>query len=124
MIGKARALVGGLLGIKPILGVVDGEVVPVIGANVGPGVVGVCLSIPTMMSCSGLRRRILLEESAQVGRLRYLLAYGVKKGSSPMPATGRGSKFPVTAEALGPSVIGRIAPVYKTAAGAQPNSPW
>ncbi len=28
-IGKARALVGGLLGIKPILGVVDGEVVPV-----------------------------------------------------------------------------------------------
>jgi len=28
-IGKARALVGGLLGIKPILGVVDGEVAPV-----------------------------------------------------------------------------------------------
>ncbi|HEY7215910.1 MAG TPA: DegV family protein [Thermoanaerobaculia bacterium] len=28
-IGKARALVGNLLGIKPILGVVDGEVVPV-----------------------------------------------------------------------------------------------
>jgi DegV family protein with EDD domain len=28
-IGKARALLGGLLGIKPILGVVDGEVVPV-----------------------------------------------------------------------------------------------
>jgi DegV family protein with EDD domain len=28
-IGKARALVGGLLGIKPILGMVDGEVAPV-----------------------------------------------------------------------------------------------
>lgn len=28
-IGKARALVGGLLGIKPILGIIDGEVAPV-----------------------------------------------------------------------------------------------
>jgi DegV family protein with EDD domain len=28
-IGKARALVGGILGIKPILGVIDGEVAPV-----------------------------------------------------------------------------------------------
>ena len=28
-IGKARALLGGMLGIKPILGVIDGEVAPV-----------------------------------------------------------------------------------------------
>jgi len=28
-IGKARALLGGLLGIKPILGMVDGEVTPI-----------------------------------------------------------------------------------------------
>jgi len=72
-IGKARALLGGLLRIKPILGVIDGEVAPVDQVRGGRGV----------------RPRILELLHQQVDRKRPVVA-GIVHGNAPSWADALG----------------------------------